>query len=92
MFTEFSGPAFAIVEFTHWYEYVFLLGLMAIFWKPAVIGGIIIAIIAYLFVIIMDNISARLSWQWALKFSWTILVILCIANVLFIYLNNLKII
>lgn len=92
MFTEFSGPAFAIVELTHWYEYVFLLGLMSIFWKPCIIGGIIIAILTYLFVIIMDNISARLSWQWALKFSWTILVALCTANVLFIYLNNLKII
>jgi ech hydrogenase subunit B len=92
MFTEFSGPAFGIIEVTHWYEYVFLLGLMFIFWKPGIIGGLIIAAITFLFVIIADNISARLCWKWMLKFSWTVLVALSIANILFIYLYKIKLI
>jgi ech hydrogenase subunit B len=92
MFTEFSGPAFGIIEVTHWYEYVFLLGLMFIFWKPGIIGGLIIAALTFLFVIIADNISARLCWKWMLKFSWTVLVALSIANILFIYLYKIKLI
>lgn len=92
MFTEFSGPAFGIIEVTHWYEYVFLLGLMFIFWKPGIIGGLIIAALTFLFVIIADNISARLCWKWMLKFSWTVLVALSIANILFIYLYKVKLI
>lgn len=92
MFTEFSGPAFGIIEVTHWYEYVFLLGLMFIFWKPGIIGGLIIAALTFLFVIIADNVSARLCWKWMLKFSWTVLVALSIANILFIYLYKVKLI
>lgn len=92
MFTEFSGPALAVIELTHWYEYVFLLGMMFIFWKQNILAGLLIAGFTYIFVLIADNISARLSWEWMLKFCWTILIGLSIANILFLYLNNVKLI
>lgn len=90
MFTDFSGPTMAIIELSHWYEYPFLLGLMFLFCKQNIILGLIIAIFTYLFVIIVDNISARLNWQWLIKYSWTIVLGLCVINILFLYFNKLN--
>lgn len=92
MFTEYSGPTMGIIELAHWYESIFLLGLMFLFWKPGIIIGIIIALLTYLFVIIVDNISARLSWQWMVRFSWSIIIGLAIVNIIFLYFNRLAII
>lgn len=91
MFTDFSGPTMAVIEFAHWYEYVFLSGLMFIFWKQNLLIGSLLSLFTFLFVIVIDNITARLSWEWMVKFTWTVVVGLSIANILFIYLNNIKI-
>ncbi|EYE89145.1 ech hydrogenase subunit B [Fervidicella metallireducens AeB] len=91
MFTEYSGPALAIIEVAHWYEYVFLLGLIFLFWYTSPIIGLILALITFFLEIVIDNICARLSWEWMLKFTWTIIIGLSIANILFIYLYNVKI-
>lgn len=92
MFTEFSGPTMAIIELSHWYEYIFLLGLMFLFFKQNIIVGLVISLFTFLFVIVIDNISARLSWEWMLKFTWTVVVGLSIANILFLYLNHVTLI
>lgn len=92
MFTDFSGPTMALIEFAHWYEYVFLSGLMFIFWKQNFIIGTFLSLFTFFFVIVLDNITARLSWEWMVKVSWTIVVGLSVANLLFIYFNNVKII
>ncbi|HBM79943.1 MAG TPA: Ech hydrogenase subunit EchB [Clostridiaceae bacterium] len=88
--TEFSGPALAVIELTHWYEAIFLLGLMFIFAKQYTLLGLAIAAFTYIFAIIIDNISARLTWQWMLKFTWTVVIELTIVNLLGIYFLNLK--
>lgn len=90
--TEYSGPGLAIIELTHWYEAVFLTGLMFIFWKQNVILGLLLGSLTFLFVIILDNISARITWQWMLRFTWTIVVVLSVVNILGIYFLNLKVI
>lgn len=92
MFTEFSGTALSLIEIAHWYETVFLLGLVFLFAKSIPILGLILAIITYLFVLILDNITARLSWEWMLKFTWTYVIGICITNILFIYINKVKIV
>ena len=92
MLTEYSGPGLAGIEIGHFYEYVFLLGLMFLFWKVNIIIGLFIALIAFLFVIIMDNITARVYWQWMLKISWTILLIISVVNVLYLYVAKIKLI
>lgn len=92
MFTDFSGPTMGMIELAHWYEYIFLSGLMFIFWKQNFIMGTILSLFTFFFVIIIDNITARLSWEWMLKVTWTVIVGLSVANILFIYLNNVKII
>lgn len=92
MFTDFSGPTMAMIEFAHWYEYVFLSGLMFIFWKQNLLIGTLLSLFTFLFVIILDNITARLSWEWMVKFNWTIVVGLSVVNIMFIYFNNIKIV
>lgn len=92
MFTEFSGPTMAMIEISHWYEYIFLLGIMFLFWKQNIVMGIIISIFTFLFVIVIDNISARLSWEWMIKFTWTVVVGVSIANILFLYLNHITLV
>jgi ech hydrogenase subunit B len=92
MYTDFSGPTMAMIEFAHWYEYVFLSGLMFIFWKQNYLMGTLLSLLTFLFVIVIDNITARLSWEWMVKFTWTIVVGLSVANILFVYLYNIKIV
>lgn len=92
MTTEYSGPALAIIDITHWIEYVFLLGLMFLFSSNNIVLGIAISIGTFLFTIIIDNITARLNWQWMLKFSWTAVLSLSVVNILAIYLFKTAII
>jgi ech hydrogenase subunit B len=92
MLTEYSGPGLAGIEIGHFFEYVFLLALMFLFWNVNIVIGLLLAVIAFLFVIIMDNITARIYWQWMLKMSWTILLIISVVNILAIYILKLKII
>jgi ech hydrogenase subunit B len=92
MLTEYSGPGLAGIEIGHFFEYVFLLALMFLFWNVNIVIGLLLVVIAFLFVIIMDNITARIYWQWMLKMSWTILLIISVVNILAIYILKLKII
>lgn len=85
IFTEFSGPAMALVELTHWYEYVLLLSLMFMFWKQNIIMGILISAFTFLMVIVVDNISARLNWQWLFRVTWTFVIGLSVINIVYVY-------
>lgn len=90
--TEYSGPTFAIIEISHWYEYVFLSGLMFLFCKENLVVGLVISGITFLYVIFLDNISARLTWEWLIKVTWTVVVGLSFANILFIYIYHIKLV
>lgn len=85
IFTEFSGPGLALIELAHWYEYIFLLGLMFLFFSTNVFAGVALAVFTFLFTIVVDNISARVRWQWMLNRIWPLLNLLCIANILCIF-------
>lgn len=92
LFTDFSGPSMALVELTHWYEYVFLFGLMFLFWKNNVVIGLLIVLFVFIFILLLDNITARLNWQWLFKFSWSVLIALSLINLLVVYFMNIKIV
>jgi ech hydrogenase subunit B len=68
--TEFSGSTLAQVEIAHWYENVFLLGFVFLFfaWNPVI--GVVAVAITYLAEIFVDNVTARARWQAALKSGW----------------------
>lgn len=83
--TEFSGEMFAIVEIAHWYENVFLMGVIALFFLNAKPWSIIIALAAvsvtYFVLILVDNTNARLKWQRMFKNSWITTIIIGALNV-----------
>lgn len=83
--TEFSGEMFAIVEIAHWYESVFLMGVIALFFLNANWWTIFIALIAisisYFVLILVDNTNARVKWQKMFKNSWITTIIIGALNV-----------
>jgi ech hydrogenase subunit B len=84
--TEFSGKTLAIIELSHWYEHILLLGIVYLFFANSIALGICAVIFAYLFTILIDNISARLTWQILIKSSWLIALILGFSNIVVLYL------
>jgi len=84
--TEYSGPYLALIELGHWYEMVLLLSILGLFW---VVGSlwwlsIIIALASWFVMLLIDNINARLTWSWMLKFAWGAGISLVALNILFI--------
>lgn len=92
MTTEYSGPGFAGIEIAHFYEYVFLTGLIFVFWAVNPLIGVLLGIVAYLLIVVIDNITARVYWQWMLKMSWSILLVISIVNIAYLYLTGVKLV
>lgn len=87
--TEYSGPYLALIEIGHWYEMVLLLSILGLFW---VVGSlwwlsIIIALGSWFIMLIVDNVTTRLTWSWMLKFAWGAGITLVALNILFINLG-----
>ncbi|MGQ9755475.1 MAG: NADH-quinone oxidoreductase subunit H [Desulfotomaculales bacterium] len=72
VYTEYAGPFLALVELTHWYELVLVLGVVTLFWAKPLWLGVIIALAAYFLELLIDNIAARLRWSWMLTISWAL--------------------
>lgn len=83
--TEFSGKMFAIVEISHWYENIFLMGVIALFFLNSNWWSILIAAaaisITYFIEILVDNTNARVKWQKMFKNSWLTTIIIGALNI-----------
>ncbi|MDR1067930.1 MAG: NADH-quinone oxidoreductase subunit H [Clostridiales Family XIII bacterium] len=87
--TDFSGRTLAALEVSHWYENVFLLGFLFLFfangtWYMAVVG-VVVCLIAYFLEIFIDNAYARMKWQFTLKSSWLVTIVFGGVNILLLY-------
>jgi ech hydrogenase subunit B len=80
--TEFSGRALAMIEVAHWYENVFLLGWVYLFFASWPVLGLAVTLGVFLFVILVDNVFARLKWQAALRSAWLAAAVLGFGNIL----------
>ncbi len=90
MTTEFSGRTLAMLEVSHWYENIMLLGMVALFfanggWVGFVVG-LVVAVLAYILEVYIDNGFARMKWQTALKSGWVVALVLGVGNVLVLLL------
>lgn len=83
---EFSGVQLALIELTHWYETVLLLCLVALFFAQPIWVGIIIALVAFVLEIIIDNICARTTWKFMLQLTWSFGIGAAITNIVWLYL------
>lgn len=84
---EFSGPQLALIEITHWYDLVLLLGIVSLFFAKPIWVGILIALVSYFMEIVIDNISARVTWKWMLKATWMIGIGAAMTNIVWLYLT-----
>lgn len=82
MTTEFSGRALAMIELAHWYENVFILGFIYLFFASSIFLAPLAAIAVYFFVILIDNVFARAKWQAVIVSSWLVAFIFGISNIL----------
>ncbi|MDR0850990.1 MAG: NADH-quinone oxidoreductase subunit H [Clostridiales Family XIII bacterium] len=87
--TEFSGRTLAALEISHWYENIFLLGFLFLFfangtWLLALIG-VVVCLLAYFLEILIDNGYARMKWQFTLKSSWFVTIIFGGLNLVLLY-------
>ncbi len=82
MTTEFSGPALALIEVTHWYENVLLLGMVYLFFafNPWIALGVSLA--TFLFEIFIDMNYARFKWQLTFASSWLVTAVAGISNII----------
>jgi formate hydrogenlyase subunit 4 len=83
--TEFSGPSLGFIEITHWYETVFLLGFVYLFFGFSPLIAVVAVIVVYLLEILVDNTNARVKWQLAVKSSWLIAAVVGVLNLAALY-------
>ena len=87
--TEFSGGTLAMLELIHWYETVFLLGFVFIFFAKGslwfTVLGVVVAIACYFIEIVIDNGFARMKWQFTLKSAWLVTLIFGGGNLFVLY-------
>lgn len=86
--TEFSGPYLGVIELTHWYELVLLLGMTALLWANNLWVGAALALGSYFVVIVIDSITARMTWRWTLRVGWGIGIPLAVINLMMVYLGR----
>jgi ech hydrogenase subunit B len=84
--TEYSGKDLAVIEVTHWYEVIISLTLVYVFFATAApisrVFAVIACLLVYFFEILVDNGSARVKWQHALKSAWIVTGIMGTVNLL----------
>lgn len=87
--TEMSGSTLAILELIHWFESIFVLGFVYIFfawsWGWSWIIGVVAALVVYFVEILIDNGFARVKWKAALKVSWAVTAVCCVVNLFVLY-------
>lgn len=86
--TEFSGPYLGIIELTHWYELVLLLGMTALLWVNNLWIGVALAVGSYFIVILIDSLTARMTWRWTLRVGWGVGIPLAVINLMMVYLGR----
>ncbi len=86
--TEFSGPALALIEVTHWYENVLLLGMVYLFFGFNPWVALVVSLATFLFEIFIDMNYARFKWQLTFASSWLFTAVAGISNI--IVLNFMK--
>lgn len=79
--TEFSGPTLALIEITHWYENVVLLGMVYLFFGFNPWIALVVSLATYVFEIFIDMNYARFKWQLTFASTWLFTAVAAISNI-----------
>lgn len=83
--TEFSGRALALIEISHWYEHVYLLGFVYLFFAHSIASGLLACAGVFFLLILVDNTFARVKWRLMLESSWAVALVLGMGNILVLH-------
>ncbi len=83
--TDLGGRTLALIEITHWYENILLLGLVYLFFAFSAPLALAAVALTYFLEVLADNTNARVRWQLALSSTWTITLLLAGGNLLALY-------
>lgn len=90
--TEMVGIEYAITTITEWYENVFLLAVVGLFFVTenplSYILAVAMVFVAFFIEIVIDNTSARVKWQLMLKLSWGVTLVAGGLNLFILELIN----
>ena len=86
--TEFSGGMLALFEIAEWYEKIFLLGFVYLFFKwrdpwSGVTGILVCAAVLFLSTLV-DNCTARMKWRHLLGSAWLVTLVAGFINIVFL--------
>jgi len=88
LLTEFTGVELAMIEVAHWYENIFLLGLVYLFFGANPVLAVVVTLFVYFLELVIDNSAARLNWKLTLKSSWWAAAVLGATNITVLYFLN----
>jgi ech hydrogenase subunit B len=80
--TDFAGRPLAVVEVAHWYETTLLFAILVMFGAARPLVAAIIVVAVFFVILVIDNATARVKWQAALKWSWIVTIGLGILNII----------
>lgn len=83
--TEFTGRTLALIEIAHWYETAVVLGMVALFFAAVPWLAAVATAGVFFFLILVDNVFARVKWQLALASAWIVALALGVGNILVVY-------
>ena len=83
--TEYAGPQLAMLEVAHWLDVVLFMGICSLFWATSWTGMAVLLVVTYFLEILVDNVCARLTWQWMLKKALLPGLALALVNLLWLY-------
>lgn len=88
--TDLGGRTLALIEMTHWYENILLLGLVYLFFAFSAPLALAAVAVTYFLEVLADNTNARVRWQLALSSTWIITLLLAGGNLLALYLPGVN--
>lgn len=76
---EMVGSNFALIHLAEWYEVVFLLGVVALFiinsHPISYVAALVVVLAVYFLEILIDNVSARVTWKTLLLSAWVMTLV-----------------
>jgi ech hydrogenase subunit B len=89
-YVEYSGPYLAIAEVARWFQLAFVFGLVTLFfWSDdpvvSIAGKLALAFVVLFVIIIIDNITARLTRESMVRFMLTAGIGLVAINLLLLF-------
>ena len=64
---------------------VLLLALVGLFWATNPLVGALLGAAFFLAAVLWDNVAARMTWSWTLKFTWAFGIGLAVVNLAWLW-------